>query len=77
MAVVPPCTHLRFVSVRFVISGWDVREKGIQNALSSQKGVVSGVFFLHRSRGADGPQLHHGMFGGFPFKLGLQHDVLE
>ena len=55
MAVVPPCTHLRFVSVIFLIYGWDAREKGIQDALSSQKGMVSSVFLLHRSRGADGP----------------------
>ena len=35
------------------------------------------MLLLHGSWSADGPQLHHGMLGGFPFKLGFQHDILE
>ena len=77
MAVVPPCTHLHFVSARNIIYGGDTREKGIQNALPGQEGVVGGMFLLYGSRSADGPQLHHGMLGGFPFKLCFQHDILE
>ena len=77
MAVVPPCTHLHLVSPRFITFGSNTREKGIQNALPSQEGMVGGVFLLHGSRSADGPQLHHGMPGGFSFKIGFQHDILE
>lgn len=53
-----------------------VREKGVEDPLSSQERVISPLLLADRSGGSDRPDLVERVLGGLALELGLKNDVL-
>lgn len=78
IAVVPPCTQLTARDkVTANNSANDLREKGVEYTLTSEKRVICCQFLRNRSGSPDRPKLHHGMFTCLPLKFGLKNDILN
>lgn len=79
IAVVPPCTQLHTNQNEIIKepNKNNIREQGIQNALTSEKRKVSSLLLRNRSRCTDWPKLHHGMLCRLAFKLCLEYSIAD